>query len=235
MCREARGRRLGHFSALALRPLSGLISPSAQRLRPGLSLWVVPPPFLFYRLARCATLLFAGWVMVWLIFPSLVVNGLMRPCGALPSVPLGLSAVVCLAGVSLRPWGAQRIASLLRLSRGPPPRFAFGVGPPPLPLIPRSLSLAPFATLRAPLRYGRAVASSGLLAAKPASAFAFRPARSLRSLLRSAARFRPFFLGWRGARFVWSSVSPRPAATLRPPSPRSTSAGAPRCDHPRGV
>ena len=36
--RKARGRALGHFSALAPRPLSGLISPSAHRYR--------PPPFL---------------------------------------------------------------------------------------------------------------------------------------------------------------------------------------------
>lgn len=63
--------------------------------------------------------------------------------------------------------GGARIASLLRLSRGPPPRFAFGVGPPPLPLIPRSPRLAPSATLRAavatlPWESGRALAGGRL-------------------------------------------------------------------------
>lgn len=133
------------------------------------------------------------------------------------------------------PWlrGGPRPACLSL--RGPPPRCVAprsrrsgGAPPPP------SLWLAPFATLRASLRFGRAVAYGGLLSAIPASAFAFRPARSLRSLLRSAARLRPFFFGWRGARFGWSSVSPRPDATLCAPYTRATSAGAPRCDHPRG-
>lgn len=184
--------------------------------------------------------------MVWFIYPSLVVHGLMRPYRALPSLPLVHSAVVTSAGVSFRPSGFSAPFLFAVAARGPPPRLPLLAGSPaPLRRPPRSrrlggappppsLWLAPFATLRASLRFGRAVAYGGLLSAMPASAFAFRPAWSLRSLLRSAARLRPFFFGWRGARFGWSSVSPRPDATLCAPYSRATSAGAPRCDHPCG-
>ena len=114
--------------------------------------------------------------------------GLMRPCGALPSLPFGLSAEVTLAGVSFSPVGLCATASLSRLSRGPPPRsHSAGGAPapscfvPPLPFS-RSLrslvSVAPYATLRASvatLPSGRAVAYGGGCCQNPASGFALRP------------------------------------------------------------
>lgn len=163
----------------------------------------------------------------------------MRPVGALPSLPLGLSAEVTLAGVSFSPVGLCATASLSRLSRGPPPRsHSAGGAPapscfvPPLPFS-RSLrslvSVAPSATLRASvaeLPSGRAVAYGGGCCQNPASALRPSAGRSLRSLFGSSPRLRPFSTSLRSALRL-----PAARRSLRSLShvPMLAPAGAPRC------
>lgn len=83
--------------------------------------------------------------------------GFKRPCGALPSVPLGLTAVVCFAGVFMRPWGARASLRFCVSRAGPRPPSHSGRGPRPFPSSPaRVVTLAPCG-LRSLRSLGRAV------------------------------------------------------------------------------
>lgn len=189
------------------------------------------------------------WVTVGLYLSLSGSVGLMRPCGALPSLPLGLSAEVTLAGVSFSPDGLCASASLSRLSRGPPPRsHSAGGAPapscsvPPLPFSRSLLSLvsvAPSATLRASvaaLPSGRAVASGGGCCQNPASALRPSAGRSLRSLFGSSPRLRPFSTSLRSAlrlpaarRFTSFTLARSDARARGCPSLRLRCSRAARC------
>jgi len=139
--------------------------------------------------------------MVWLIYPSLVVHGLMRPCRALPSLPLVHSAVVTSAGVSFRPSGFSAPFLFAVATRGPPPRLPLLAGA-PAPL--RRPPLASF-------RRGPSPAFSLARALRYASGFAtLRESGSLRRAAVRNARL--------GFRLSAGMVATLPIAVSSPPS-----------------
>lgn len=135
------------------------------------------------------------WVTVGLYLSLSGRVGLMRPCGALPSLPLGLSAEVTLAGVSSALSGCA-LPLRSRVSRGGPrPARTPQAGPPPLPASsPRFPSLgryAPSFRSRPTLRYGlRSLRSLRGERSPTAGAAAKTPPR--RFALRPGGRYAPF-------------------------------------------
>lgn len=120
-------------------------------------------------------------------------------------------------------WGG-RIASLLRLSGGSPPALALGAGPPPLPLVPRSLlSVASLPRSRSrPSGCGRCAPLGERYFGKRPCRFPHRSVATLPPVAssRSAASL-PFFISLR-------SPLRLPAAARSPPFPCSIASQA-RC------